>query len=141
MNVMSAEYSLRTNNNSLALIYAGFFWHVYSRGGALSAPPEKTVLYRSQRPKSKNSKNKVPLFFKVEGNKVVLLFRLEAQGPRYRDFEIDTSTKKSEVCKKSQNFNFILEKSLLNKKVVFLHKNNSFFGPRSLKVILAGVLA
>ena len=26
--------------------------------------------------------------------------------------------------KKSQNFNFILEKSLLNKKVVFLHKNN-----------------
>ena len=31
------------------------------------------------------------------------------------------------TIKKSQNFNFILEKNLFNKKVVFLHKNKSFF--------------
>ena len=28
-------------NLCLTLIYAGFFWGVYSRGGALRAPPEK----------------------------------------------------------------------------------------------------
>ena len=32
---------------------------------------------------------------------------------------------------KGQHFNFILEQSLLNKKVVFLHKNNLFWGFRA----------
>jgi len=40
------------------------------------------------------------------------------------------------TIKKSQNFNFILEKNLFNKKVVFLHKNNSFFGFRPKKLFL-----
>jgi hypothetical protein len=40
------------------------------------------------------------------------------------------------TIKKSQNFNFILEKKLFNKKVVFLHKNNSFFGFRPKKLYL-----
>ena len=43
--------------------------------------------------------------------------------------------------KKNQNFNFTLEKSLLNKKVVFLHKNNSFWGIWAIKLIFRGVLA
>ena len=42
--------------------------------------------------------------------------------------------------KNGQNFNFILEQSLLNKKVVFLHKNNSFLGFGPQKLILGGVL-
>ena len=42
---------------------------------------------------------------------------------------------------KSQNLKFILDKSLLNEKVVFLHKNNSFWGFRTQKLILRGVLA
>ena len=49
--------------------------------------------------------------------------------------------KNNEAPQKSLNFNFILEKSLFNKKVVFLHKNNSFFGFGALKLILVGVLA
>ena len=43
--------------------------------------------------------------------------------------------------KKSLNLMCIPDKSLLNKKVVFLHKNNSFLGFRTQKLILGGVLA
>ena len=76
-------------------------------------------------PWASNPKNKTTLFsptFKIEGNKVVLFFGLEVQGPRYQGFERGT------YCNfwgppKNQNFNFTLEKSLLNKKDVFLHIN------------------
>merc|ERR1712030_223058 len=46
---------------------------------------------------------------------------------------ITYTTKIIITIKKSQNFNFILEKNLFNKKVVFLHKNNSFLvlGPKN----------
>ena len=42
----------------------------------------------------------------------------------------------SVAFKKSQNLKYILDKSLQNKKVVFLHKNNSFLGFRTQKLIL-----
>ena len=52
-------------------------------------------------------------------------------GSRYRDFTKRSSATISEAFKKSQNLKFILDKSLLNEKVVFLHKNNSFLGFRA----------
>ena len=58
----------------------------------------------------------------------------ELQRSRYRDFTNFISPTKS------QNFKFILDKSLLNEKVVFIHKNNSFLGFRTQKMILRGVL-
>ena len=39
------------------------------------------------------------------------------------------------------DFNLILEKSLLIKKIVFLHKNNYFFGFWAKKLILGGIWA
>ena len=49
--------------------------------------------------------------------------------------------KNSEAPQKPQNFNFILGKSCKKKKVVFMHKNNSFFGLGDQKIILGGVCA
>ena len=60
----------------------------------------------------------------------------EVWGSRYRDCTKSTLATIFEVFKKSQNLKSILDKSLLNEKVVFLHKNNSFLG-----FILRGVLA
>ena len=65
----------------------------------------------------------------------------EVGGSRYRYFTKCSSDKIFETFKKSQNLKCILDKSLLNKKVVFLHKNNSFLGFRTQKLILRGVLA
>ena len=65
----------------------------------------------------------------------------EVWGSRYRDFTKSTSATIFEAFKKSQNLKSILDKSLLNEKVVFLHKNNSFLGFRTQKLILRGVLA
>ena len=67
--------------------------------------------------------------------------KLEVRGSGYRDFTKCSSDKILETFKKSQNLKCILDKSLLNKKVVFLHKNNSFWGFRTQKLILRGVLA
>ena len=64
----------------------------------------------------------------------------EVWGSRYRDFTKSTSATIFEDFKKSQNLKSILDKSLLNEKVVFLHKNNSFLGFRAQKLILRGVL-
>ena len=64
----------------------------------------------------------------------------EVWGSRYRDFTKSTLATIFEDFKKSQNLKSILDKSLLNEKVVFLHKNNSFLGFRTHKLILRGVL-
>ena len=65
----------------------------------------------------------------------------EVWGSRYRDFTKCSSDTIFKIFKKSQNLKCILDKSLLNKKVVFLHKNNSFLGFRTQKLILRCVLA